>query len=62
MYNFEALIVGLRAEWELRSQVSSWLFFLGKRLVCTGWKRLVEEGVEFETLIFRKGMKIYLKW
>jgi len=26
MYNFEALIVGLRAEWELRSQVSSWLF------------------------------------
>ena len=36
-------------------------FSLGKRLVCTGWKRLVEEGVEFETLIFRKGMKIYLK-
>jgi len=25
------------------------------------WNQLVAEGVEFEHMIFRKGMKIYLK-
>jgi len=34
---------------------------LEKSLVYAGWNQLVAEGVEFEILIFRKGMKIYLK-
>jgi len=29
--------------------------------VYAGWNQLVAEGVEFENMIFRKGMKIYLK-
>jgi len=29
--------------------------------VYAGWNQLVAEGVEFEHMIFRKGMKIYLK-